>query len=176
VEPSIVTEPEIIGKAVEGVIVWSPEPGMLNTMVSAPKCALASRIACLSEPAPLSLALVTTNVDAGAVITTVSVLESASGTTGARMKTKTNGTDSNKTALLVVLLIGQCEGWKPIHYESIQGTGKALYGDEIVTFLPLGDFLFGSSPRLTVSIRFRERNRAFDSASRIMSSHLIPPP
>jgi hypothetical protein len=78
VEPSIVTASEIVGKAVEGVIVWSPEPGMLKTMLSAPGWALASRIACLSEPGPLSAVLVTTNVDAGAVGATASGPESAS--------------------------------------------------------------------------------------------------
>jgi hypothetical protein len=107
VEPSIVTGSETVGKAVEGVIVWSPEPGMLKTIVSAPGWALASRIACLSEPAPLSPALVTTNTDAGALSATASGLESASGTTGARMKPNTNGADSNTAALLVLLLIGK---------------------------------------------------------------------
>src|SRR5262245_46708442 len=68
-------------------------------ILSAPRWALASRIACLSEPGPLSAVLVTTNVDAGAASAI------ASGTTGARMKTNTNGADSNRTALLVVLLI-----------------------------------------------------------------------
>jgi hypothetical protein len=103
VEPSIVTGSEIVGKAVEGAIVWSPEPGMLKTIVSAPGLAFASRIACLNEPAPLLPALVTTKMDAGAVGATASGLESASGTTGARMKPNTNGADSNTSALLVVL-------------------------------------------------------------------------
>jgi hypothetical protein len=101
VEPSIVTESEIVGNAVEGMIVWGPEPGILKMILSAPRWALASRIACLSEPAPLSPVLVTTNVDAGAVSAT------ASGTTRARMKPNINGADSNRAALLVVLLIGK---------------------------------------------------------------------
>src|SRR5216117_2826843 len=47
-----------------GAIVCTPAPGMLNVIVSAPGFALASRIACRSEPAPLSLVLVTVNVAA----------------------------------------------------------------------------------------------------------------
>ena len=73
VEPSIVTGSEIVGKAVEGIIVWDPEPGMLKTIPSAPGWALASRIACLSEPGPLSFTLVTTNVDAVGVAEGVGV-------------------------------------------------------------------------------------------------------
>jgi hypothetical protein len=106
-EPSTVTGSEIVGKAVKGVIVWNPEPGMLKMIMSAPGWVLASRIACLSEPAPLSPALVTTKMDAGSVIATASGLESASGATGAKMKPNTNGTNSNTAALLVVLLIGE---------------------------------------------------------------------
>src|SRR4030095_9354113 len=101
VEPSIVTGSESVGKAVEGVMVWDPEPGTLKVILSAPRWALASRIACLSEPTPLSLVLVTTNVDAGALSAT------ASGTTRARMKPNTRGADSNRDALLVVLLTGK---------------------------------------------------------------------
>jgi hypothetical protein len=43
---------------------------MLKLIMSAPGLALASRIACLNEPAPLSFVLVTVNVAIGAVNTT----------------------------------------------------------------------------------------------------------
>jgi hypothetical protein len=49
--------------------------------------------------------LVTTNVDAGAVGATASGLESASGTTGAKMKPNINGADTNRAVLPVLLLI-----------------------------------------------------------------------
>jgi hypothetical protein len=44
---------------VAGTIVCTPEPGIANAMVSAPALALASRIACLSDPAPPSAVFVT---------------------------------------------------------------------------------------------------------------------
>src|SRR4029453_14033407 len=100
VEPSIVTESEITGNAVEGLIVWGPGPGILKMILSAPRWALESRIACLSEPVPLSPVLVTTNVDAGALSAI------ASGATGARMKRNTRGADSSRAALLILSLIG----------------------------------------------------------------------
>src|SRR6266446_138269 len=52
----------IAGSAETGLIVWAPPPPMLKAIVSVPGFALASRIACLSEPAPLSCVLVTVNV------------------------------------------------------------------------------------------------------------------
>jgi len=58
------TEPVISGKAESGEMVCGPGPGTLKTMSSAPGLALALRIACLSEPAPLSLVLVTVKVAA----------------------------------------------------------------------------------------------------------------
>jgi hypothetical protein len=47
--------------------------------------------------------------------------------------------------VFLVLGFSQCEGWKPIQYESTRGTGKALYGNEVVTFSsnahpPVSDF------------------------------------
>ena len=59
VYPSIVRLSVIAGSVVRGVIVWTPLPGMSNAIVSAPPLALASRIACRSDPAPLSSVVVT---------------------------------------------------------------------------------------------------------------------
>src|SRR5262245_14177709 len=50
------------GRAESGWIVCRPPPGMLNAMVSKPALALASRIACRSEPAPLSAVVETVKV------------------------------------------------------------------------------------------------------------------
>ena len=47
-----------------GWIVWTPEPEMLKAIMSRPAFPLASRIAWRSDPAPLSLVLVTVNVAA----------------------------------------------------------------------------------------------------------------
>src|SRR6266496_4760881 len=52
----------MVGRADEGLMVFTPEPGILNAIVSVPAFALASRIACLKEPAPLSFVLVTVKV------------------------------------------------------------------------------------------------------------------
>ena len=64
VYPSIVVGPVICGRAEAGTIVWTPEPTMLNSIVSAPPAALASMMACRREPAPESLTLVTVKVAA----------------------------------------------------------------------------------------------------------------
>ena len=61
----------IAGRVVAGAIVWTPEPGMAKVIVSPPIRALASRIAWRSEPAPLSLVLVTTSVSGPATVTVV---------------------------------------------------------------------------------------------------------
>ena len=60
----MVTGLEIGGSPVTGEMVWTPEPEMSKAIVSGPGFALASRIACRSDPAPESLVLVTVNVDA----------------------------------------------------------------------------------------------------------------
>ena len=177
--PSIVTGSEIVGNAVEGVIVWSPEPGMLKTIVSAPGWALASRIACLSEPAPLSPALVTTNTDAGAVSATASGLESASETTGARMKPNTNGADSSRAALLVVLLIGNRmeadtnmkaaeareKRFKVTRLATSSGTRAHVVVTRLKRLLPfkpcfvLRRGFAGRTPKVTAALPFRHRAR-----------------
>lgn len=55
VVPSIITPPVMVGSDDANVIV----PLTLNLIVSTPARALASKIACLNEPAPLSFVLVT---------------------------------------------------------------------------------------------------------------------
>ncbi len=55
----MVTASVISGSSVDSEIVFTPVPGMLNLIVSAPALLLASVIACRSEPAPESLVLVT---------------------------------------------------------------------------------------------------------------------
>src|SRR5581483_4288848 len=52
----------IVGSAEAGAITCGEGPGMLNVIRSTSGPVLASRIACRSEPGPLSLVLVTTNV------------------------------------------------------------------------------------------------------------------
>src|SRR4051794_2246057 len=54
------TGPVTVGRADVGAMVCTPELLMLNWIVSVPASALASRMACRSEPLPLSLRLVTT--------------------------------------------------------------------------------------------------------------------
>ena len=49
----------IVGRAEAGLIVCTPAPEMSNVIVSRPGLALALRIACRSEPGPLSLVFVT---------------------------------------------------------------------------------------------------------------------
>src|SRR5438046_357813 len=57
----------MVGKAESGWIACTPLPGMLNSMESStPALRLESRIACRSEPSPLSRELMTVRV-AGAV-------------------------------------------------------------------------------------------------------------
>ena len=63
---ALVTGSVIGGKAGDGLIVWTPLPGILNVMVSGPGLALASRIACTSDPGPELLVLMTTYVFAWA--------------------------------------------------------------------------------------------------------------
>src|ERR1700730_8973045 len=57
----MITGMVIVGSAERGETVCTPEP-MLKLMTSVPGLALASRIACLSEPMPVSLALLTIKV------------------------------------------------------------------------------------------------------------------
>ena len=57
--PSSITGTVIVGSADSGVIVWTPAPGIAKLIVCRPEAALAFRIACRSEPGPLSLVLVT---------------------------------------------------------------------------------------------------------------------
>ena len=57
--PLIVTPSVLAGSAVAGTIVCTPPPVMLKAIVSGPGLALASRIACRSDPTPLSAVVVT---------------------------------------------------------------------------------------------------------------------
>src|SRR5437016_2320455 len=54
----MITDCVMIGRAESGLMVCTPEPGILNAIVPPPML-LASRIACRSEPVPLSLVFVT---------------------------------------------------------------------------------------------------------------------
>src|SRR5207253_1904849 len=58
VVPSIVTASVIVGSTDAGMIVCEPEP-ILKLIVSGPMFTLASIIACLNDPGPLSLVLLT---------------------------------------------------------------------------------------------------------------------
>src|SRR5215217_5880682 len=58
----MVTASVIRGKAAAGAMVWTPLPEISNSMVSAPEVALALSIACLREPAPMSLVFLTVKV------------------------------------------------------------------------------------------------------------------
>jgi hypothetical protein len=49
----------VLGSAVESVIILIPVPERANLMVSVPAALLALVIACRSDPAPLSLVLLT---------------------------------------------------------------------------------------------------------------------
>jgi hypothetical protein len=64
VYPSTVRTSVAFGSHVVKTIVWTPAPGMLKSIVSAPGFAFASRIAWRSEPAPESALVVTVNVAA----------------------------------------------------------------------------------------------------------------
>jgi hypothetical protein len=57
----------MVGRAVSGDMVFTPEPGIAKTIVSAAGVAFALRIACRSEPAPESPVLSTVSVAARAV-------------------------------------------------------------------------------------------------------------
>jgi hypothetical protein len=59
------------GSCVAGVIVCTPDPVMVKSIVSRPGLALASRIAWRSEPAPESFVFVTVNVAAARGIAAV---------------------------------------------------------------------------------------------------------
>src|SRR5688500_13823156 len=52
----------IVGSAELGIMVWTPDPGILKVIVSVMVVALASRIAWRKEPGPLSRTLVTTKL------------------------------------------------------------------------------------------------------------------
>src|SRR6185295_13043389 len=52
----------MMGSGERGLIVCTPEPPILKRIASAPGSALASRIACLREPGPLSFTFVTLRV------------------------------------------------------------------------------------------------------------------
>src|SRR6185503_10719716 len=69
VVPSIVTGSLNGGRSAVGVIVCAPYPSA-KVIVSAPALVFESMIACLNEPAPLSLVLVTVKVIAAACSTT----------------------------------------------------------------------------------------------------------
>src|SRR5262249_16770091 len=60
--PAMVTGPVRVGRAEVRLIVLTPEPAILNVMVSAPTAALAPRRAARKLPAPPSLMLVTGKV------------------------------------------------------------------------------------------------------------------
>ncbi len=66
VYPSTVIGSVAFGSHVARTMVWTPGPGMLNAIVSAPGFALASRIAWRNDPAPESAVVVTVKVAAGA--------------------------------------------------------------------------------------------------------------
>ena len=55
----------IVGNAEVGLIVCTPDPGMLKAIVSVPAFAFVSSIACRSEPWPESSMFVTVKVAAG---------------------------------------------------------------------------------------------------------------
>ena len=61
VVPSMITASVITGNAEASVIVCTPPPRMLKLIVSMPAMAFALMSAWRSEPAPLSLVLVTVN-------------------------------------------------------------------------------------------------------------------
>src|SRR5512142_1800536 len=75
----------IVGRAVGTLIVWTPAPGMLNEIVSSPACALASRIACRSDPAPESFVLTTVNVSAAAAAAIARIAEATAARAGCRV-------------------------------------------------------------------------------------------
>ncbi len=75
VVPSMVTASVIVGSGVAGVMVCAPAPGIAKLIRSSPARPFASRMAWRSDPAPLSLVLVTTNVDGPAATTVVVVVE-----------------------------------------------------------------------------------------------------
>src|SRR6188508_1595265 len=64
VYPSTVTGSVVLGSHVVSTIVWTPAPGMLKSIVSAPGLAFASVIAWRSDPAPESALVVTVKVAA----------------------------------------------------------------------------------------------------------------
>jgi hypothetical protein len=63
VYPSIVTGPVIAGRGVVGEMVLTPDPEMLNLIMSGPEWEFAFRIACRSEPEPELFVFVTVYVD-----------------------------------------------------------------------------------------------------------------
>src|SRR5262245_23315893 len=58
--------PSVTGSGDAVAMVWTPEPGIANSMMSNPGAALESRIACRSDPGPESFTLVTVCVAAEA--------------------------------------------------------------------------------------------------------------
>jgi len=54
----------MVGKAFAGEMVCTPEPGIWKTIVSSPLVALAERMACCSDPAPLAFVFETIKVAA----------------------------------------------------------------------------------------------------------------
>src|SRR5262245_19518707 len=58
----MVTGSVMVGRTDVGAMVRTPAPGTLKAIRSAPGLALASRIACLNDPAPPSAVLVTVKV------------------------------------------------------------------------------------------------------------------
>src|SRR5271157_3926701 len=59
--PSRITGTVIAGSAESGLIVCTPEPGMLKSIVWTPEAALTLRIACRNEPGPELFVIWTTN-------------------------------------------------------------------------------------------------------------------
>src|SRR5262249_53247120 len=74
----------MFGKAEAGLMVCTPGPEMLKSMVSAPAWLLASMMACRSEPLPESFVLVTVKVEA----TTKRSIEQKNKTTKIRARGK----------------------------------------------------------------------------------------
>ena len=92
----------INGSAVSGVIVCTPAPGMLNTIVSrSPLSPFESRIAWRSEPGPLSFVLIDRYLTAPGVTTVLVVTELFDGSLSA-LSELTVATVASVAPLLVV--------------------------------------------------------------------------
>src|SRR5437870_225285 len=114
VVPSIVTGSVIVGRADVGAIVYLG-PERLKTIMSAPALALASRMACLSEPGPLSLVLVTVKVIGARVITAVGttgpflrITKSLSASMGSRATGAPDSLETNPNLTRHLALLRSC--------------------------------------------------------------------